>query len=217
MKRLWKALMDLLYPPKCVFCRKLLGRDEEEICNRCRLSLPVYTEKLEPGPYCSDGVAALYYEDQVRDSLLRFKFQGMEQYAPVYGKLLAAACAQLPLDAIDAVTWVPVSRRRRRRRGYDQAQLLAKSLAGELNKPLRSTLTKIRDNRAQSSIESAEARRANVLGVYAGKPEAAGETLLLVDDIVTTGATSSEAARTLLTAGASAVYLAAMAARRQQD
>ena len=217
MKRLWKALLDLLYPPKCVFCRKLLGRDEVEICNRCRLALPVFTGTLETGPYCSGAVASLYYEDLVRESLLRFKFQGMEQYAAAYGKLLAAACAQLPLEEIDAVTWVPVSRRRRRRRGYDQAQLLAKALGSELAKPCLSTLTKVRDNRAQSSLETAEARRANVLGVYGAKEPAAGKKLLLVDDIVTTGATSSEAARTLLTAGASAVYLAAVAARRQQD
>lgn len=217
MKRLLRGLLDLLYPPKCVFCRKLLGREEHEICSQCRMELPVFTGKLEPGPYCSAAAAALYYEDRVRDSLLRFKFHGMEQYAVCYGSLLAAACTQLPLEEIDAVTWVPVSRRRRRKRGYDQAQLLAKALASELGKPWISTLTKARHNQAQSSLDTAEARRANVLGVYRAKPEAAGKTLLLVDDIVTTGATSSEAARTLLTAGAAAVYLAALAARRQQD
>ena len=217
MKRLVGAILDLLYPPKCVFCRKLLTREEQEICNRCRMELPVFTEELDPGPYCSGAVAALRYEDRVRDSLLRFKFQGMEQYAGCYGKLLAAACAQLPLENIDAVTWVPVSRRRRRSRGYDQAQLLAKELAAELGKPMISTLTKIRHNQTQSSLETAEARRANVLGVYQAGTTAAGRTLLLVDDIVTTGATSSEAARTLLTAGATAVYLAAVAARRDAN
>ena len=214
MKRFWSGLLDLLYPPKCVFCRKLLGREETAICSRCRMELPVFTGSLEPGPYCSGAAAALYYEDRVRDSLLRFKFHGMEQYADCYGTLLAAACAQLPLDQVDAVTWIPVSRRSR---GYDQAELLAKALAPQLGKPWISTLTKIRHTRAQSSLETAEARRANVLGVYRAKTAAAGKTLLLVDDIITTGATSSEAARTLLTAGAAAVYLAAVAVRRQQD
>lgn len=215
--RILEGLLDLLYPPKCVFCRKLLRREETEICSRCRMELPVYTGHLEPGPYCTGAAAALFYEDRVRESLLRFKFQGMEQYAVCYGKLLAAACAQLPLEEIDAVTWVPVSRQRRRKRGYDQAHLLAKALGSELGKPCLGTLTKVRHNQTQSSLETAEARRANVLGVYRAGPQAAEKTLLLVDDIVTTGATSSEAARTLLTAGATAVYLAAVAARRDED
>ena len=217
MIRFLKGVLDLLFPPKCVFCRRLLSREEEEICSQCRLELPVFTGKLEPGPYCSGAVAALYYEGNVRESMLRFKFGGMEQYASTYAKLLAAACAQLPLEQIDAVTWVPVSRIRRRSRGYDQAQLLAKALAAELGKPWTGTLTKVQHNLAQSSLETAEARRANVLGVYRAKSSAAGKTLLLVDDIVTTGATSSEAARTLLTAGAAAVYLAAVATRRDQE
>ena len=215
--RLFEVLLNLLYPPKCIFCRRLLGRDEEDVCARCRLDLPVFTGELDLGPYCSGGAAALYYEGTVRDSLLRFKFQGMESYAAAYGKLLAAACTRLPLEAIDAVTWVPVSRRRRRQRGYDQARLLAEALGAELDKPVAATLIKVRNNRPQSSLEAAEARRANVLGAYRGKEAAAGRTLLLVDDIVTTGATSAEAARTLLTAGASAVYLAAVAVRRKQD
>ena len=93
---------------------------------------------------------------------------------PLLWKLLAAACARLPLEEVDAVTWVPVSRRRRRQRGYDQAQLLAECLAAELDKPLVSTLTKIRTQPAQSSLETAEARRANVLGVYPGQERQPG-------------------------------------------
>ena len=208
--------LDLLYPPKCIFCRRLLQRDEQEICNGCRLQLPLCHQMPEGGPFLTDCTAVFYYEDLVRDSLLRFKFSGREAYAAVYGAMLAAAVeADLPADRIDAVTWVPVSARRRRKRGYDQAKLVARATAEHLHKPLVGTLCKTRDNRPQSSLSDASARKANVLGVYRpAREDLKDKTYLLIDDIYTTGATMSEAARVLLTAGAKAVYGAAVAAKR---
>lgn len=214
MKRAIRWLLDLLYPPKCTFCRRLLQKGEEEICNACRVKLPVFSGSLPAGPYISDGTAALFYRETVRESLLRYKFQGLAHYDVCYGRLLSAACVRLPLGGIDAVTWTPVSRKRRRKRGYDQSRLLAKQLSRRLDKPLSSTLRKVRDNPPQSTLSDADARRANVLGVYEADAHAEilGKTFLLVDDILTTGATASEAARTLLLSGAEAVYLAVLAA-----
>lgn len=215
MKRILNGFLDLLFPPKCVFCHHLLHRGEQEICRGCRLTLPVCQRNPEPGPYLSGCVSALIYEANVRESLLRYKFHGMEQYAGCYGKLLAAACTSLP--EVDAVTWIPVSRRRRWERGYDQARLLAVELSRRMDKPMCATLVKVRDNPAQSSQTSPAARRANVLGVYRAKGTVTGKKFLLVDDIMTTGATASEAARVLLTAGAAAVYLAVVAVRQSGE
>lgn len=216
MKRFFKWVLDLLYPPKCIICHGLLQSGEEEICNRCRLKLPVCDVPPDGGPFLSGCAAVFYYEDPVRDSLLRFKFGGSAHYAQAYGKLLAVAVqADLPVEKIDAVTWVPVSKRRRRKRGYDQARLVAETVAGVLQKPLENTLVKTRDNRPQSSLEDPAARKANVLGVYRPIHEdLTGKTYLMIDDIYTTGATMGEAARVLLTAGAEAVYGAAVAAKR---
>ena len=105
----------------------------------------------------------------------------------------------------DLVTWVPLSRKRRRRRGYDQAGLLAKEVARLLQLPLESCLEKTRHNPAQSGTADAAARWRNVQGVYRAVTSFAQERVLLSDDIVTTGATLSEAAGTLLAAGASEV------------
>lgn len=164
-----------------------------------------------------EGVAvALKYEGNVREALLRFKFQGRSFYAESFAPLLAAAASALPADAFDAVTWIPVSRRRKRKRGYDQTLLLARRAASILDKPLEGCLEKWRDNPPQSTLCSADGRRANVLGVYRPHRGAscAGKRYLLLDDILTTGATAREAARALLSAGASAVYFAALATGR---
>lgn len=211
--------LDLLYPPKCVFCRRLLARGEWDICNDCRLKLPVCGGTPKKGRFLSGACAPFYYEGAVCDSLLRYKFHGMSQYAGCYGPLLAACISSHLAGRYDLMTWVPVSRKRLRQRGYDQALLLAQETGACLGLKPQRMLQKRRDNPAQSSLTGVESRRANVAGVYeAVHPERfAGRKILLIDDIMTTGATLSEAARTLLTAGAAEVVCAAFAATRKSD
>ena len=168
----------------------------------------------------TDGLrcaAPLYYEDRVRDSLLRFKFEERPHYARGYAEFLARTAALEFGGEFDLVSWVPVSEKRRRERGYDQAELLAKELCVLWNtNPVR-TLAKTVHTPAQSGISAPEQRRANVLGVYEAveRERWLGKRILLVDDILTTGATISEAARTLRLAGAAEVMALTLAAGRE--
>lgn len=209
-------LLDLFYPPKCVLCGKLLPWGEKDFCVPCRLKMPVCAAERDLGPEISAAVSALWYEDTVREALQRFKFGGKAHYAGSFAPLLAAASGRLPLGEIDVVTWIPVSRKRKRERGYDQVRLLAKPVARALDKPLAAALEKFRDNPPQSTLEDAGARRKNVQGVYRPQKGAqvGGKTCLLLDDILTTGSTAREAARVLLAAGAEAVYFASVASAR---
>lgn len=164
-------------------------------------------------------MAPFPYVAPVRDSLLRYKFHGATHYVDCYGELLAACVSSQLAGQYDLITWVPISRRRRRKRGYDQTKLLCHALCRQLDRPAIQTLRKTVNNPAQSSLDSAERRRANVLGVYeAVRPERFAEKrILLIDDIVTTGATLSECSRVLLTAGAKEVVCAAFAAAQRMD
>ena len=121
-------------------------------------------------------------------------------------------------DEFDVLTWVPVSRLRRLRRGYDQVELLARHLGRELDMVPVCTLKKIRHNRQQSRIADAAGRRANVLGAYRilDSGQIAGKKILLLDDILTTGSTAGECARMLRTAGAKEVHCAVLAAARKR-
>ena len=113
-----------------------------------------------------------------------------------------------------SLAWVPVSRLRRFRRGYDQVELIAKEVGVQLGYTPQVILKKVRNTPAQSSLVTAAQRRANVMGVYS-IPDAKlvhGKRILLLDDIITTGSTISECAKTLQFAGAKAVYCAAVAA-----
>ena len=201
-----RALLDLLFPPRCTFCRRLT-QNGALVCPRCREKLH-YTRPAAPPqfPHVQSCCSPLFYLDEVRSSLLRYKFGGLRMYAEVYGEFLAKAIDENAITC-DSITWVPLSRRRLRRRGYDQARLLAEALAARTGLPCEALLQKLRHNPAQSSAGNAEKRRRNVRGVYAVLDGAAvkGRRILLVDDIVPTGATLSECAAVLRKAGAKEV------------
>ena len=211
------SFLDILFPPRCVFCRKFLSGKEKLICTSCAESLP-YTEGggEKTGDFFSVCVAPLYYEGAVRESVLRFKFKGATGYSKAYGKLLADCIRENLTGRYDLISWVPLSSRRLKERGYDQSMLLAMAAALELDDVAVCTLDKVKDVEKQSTVGSAEKRRANIAGAYcAADPElVAGRRILLIDDIVTTGSTLSECARTLLEAGAAEVLCAAVARTR---
>ena len=213
-----QGFLDLLFPRKCVFCGGLLHGEETDLCSACRASAPVFTGPAKTLRFVQGWTAAYFYEAEVRASLLRFKFHGRGSYAAAYGRFLAARIQQTFAGGYDVLTYVPVSRRRRWSRGYDQVRLLAEATARELGqRPVR-TLRKVRHSPAQSTQGGADSRRANVLGAYAPvkRAEVTGKRVLLLDDILTTGATVSECAKVLQLAGAEEILCAALAARRGQ-
>lgn len=208
-----RRILEWLFPRKCILCRTILSKDETDLCRDCRTDQPEYRYGKKKVPHISDLTAVWMYQGQVSKSLQRYKFGSARHYAAPYGQLLAMRILR-DLPRADVITWVPVSAKRLRERGYDQVELLAQAVSPELGIPAVKCLHKFRDNRANSSLKTPAERRANVLGVYkAVDPERfRGQRVLLLDDIVTTGATASECARVLLTAGAEEVIFAAVAA-----
>ncbi len=222
--RIWELIsggvLDILFPPKCVFCGKLLD-GEPDICGKCRGSLEEFPE-LSPNTqpdgksrlqFLDSFTAVWYYKGKVRDGILGLKFHYRVDYAEPLGRSIAMKVLREQGTGFDVVTWAPVSALRKLRRGYDQSQLLARTVGKELDIPVKRLLKKQRHTPAQSRLTT-EARKANVLGAYrlAGKQSAAGKRVLLIDDVFTTGATAEECARVLLTAGAKSVSCAAVAA-----
>ena len=215
--KLYHFLMELLFPPKCVLCRKLLKSGEIDLCRECRADAPEYAGKKINIRFLDSFAAVWYYEGNVRRSLLRFKFYNARSYGVSYGRILAMRLQREYPDGFDMLTWVPVSRLRKLRRGYDQVELLAKAVGRELGLSPVPTLKKIRNNRPQSRLKDPAARRANVLGAYRilENADVKGKRVALLDDILTTGATAGECARVLLSAGAKEVHCAAVAAARK--
>ena len=213
--KLLETLLNLLFPPKCPFCGRVL--DTPGVCPACQKSLP-WTEgeqslRTLPGGFVC--AAPLRYEGLARDGILRFKFHDRSAAAGPLGELIAQCAAEQFPGKFDVVTWVPVSRKRLRQRGYDQAELLARSACRLWGVKPERLLEKAVHNPAQSGMTDAGARRANVQGVYRAA-DAAGKRVLLIDDICATGSTLAECARTLKEAGAESVVCAAAALTPQE-
>ena len=212
--KLWTACLDLLYPPRCVFCRSLLKEGERDACGTCRATLPLTEGSWEQtGPSFDRCLSPFFYTGAVRESFHRYKFDGYRWYAPAYGRWMSECLRDRLNEEVDLVTWAPLSRKRRRKRGYDQARLLAHEVAHSLGMEEVALLEKTVDTPAQSGLEGAARRRANVLGVYGFQAgvDVREKRVLLVDDIVTTGSTLSECARVLKTAGAGRVVCLTLA------
>lgn len=209
-------LLNLLFPPKCVFCGKILERHQTDFCESCRVEIPMCPKPRETRTFLDSWLAVWYYEGNIRESLLRFKFRGHRHYAAAYGRMLALRIREDGPEQIDILTWVPISRQRKLERGYDQVQVLAKAVGRELGVKPVATLRKIRNNPPQSGITKEEERRANVFGVYRciHPEQLQNKRILLLDDIITTGATAGECARVLKTAGAKQVHCGTVAAAK---
>ncbi len=197
------GLMDLFFPRKCPFCGTPTGK--KLLCDKCEESLPWCDEERTVGGL--RVTAPLYYEAGVRTAVHDLKFRSMTGGLDCFGQMMAQCAAERYSGEFDAVTWVPVSKKRLKKRGFDQSRLLCASLCVDWHVAPLETLEKTVDNPPQSGIDDNAQRRANVLGVYraVNTETFAGKRLLLIDDVCTTGSTLSECARVLKGAGAADV------------
>lgn len=215
LHRLWA----ILFPPRCVLCRRLLTREQTDLCHHCREHAPEVDKEKFKYSFLARWCAIWYYKDDVRNSILRYKFHHRQSYADIYGRLLAMKLQRRGMDAFDVLTWIPVSFLRRWKRGFDQTENITLAVARELGVPAVKTLKKIRHTPPQSGISDAAARRANVLGAYRVTDPALvqDKRILLLDDVLTTGATASECAKILCLAGAREVSLGVVAVAPHTD
>ena len=158
------------------------------------------------------AVSPLYYDGDVRLSVHRYKFHSATGYAKTYAELIAEVMREENLSA-ELLTWVPLSRKRFRSRGYNQAQLICEELSELMDIPAMPLLVKIKDNPAQSGTGDAKKRKENVKGVYKAleNTDIAGKSVIIVDDVITTGSTISECAKMLRAAGCKQVFAASLA------
>ena len=205
--RLRPALLDLLYPPRCPFCGRVLERGEDRLCALCQRELP-RTDGPGPAPEgCDVCLSPLFYRDGVRRAVHLYKFKGGAELAGLFGELMAQCPSGRRDRAADLVTWVPLHPKRKKRRGYDQAELLARRTAELCGIPAISTLEKVRNTGVQSRQNTEADRRANVEGASRALPglDLTGKRVILVDDVTTTGSTLAQCAACLRSAGAAAV------------
>ncbi len=219
-KDLIRRLVAVVLPERCVFCGDVIP-PLQVCCDTCRDTLLIVAPPI--CPYCGrakgdcicrkrryayDKVAApFYYQDAGKAGVLRLKRHDDPQAIDYFADQMAAVVRrEYQHVTIDGITYVPMTKRDKRKREYNQGQLLAQALSKRLNVPMLSVLEKLYETTAQKATEPCY-RSGNVLGVFDVTDQEAvrDKTILLVDDLFTTGATLHECAKMLKIYGAKEV------------
>lgn len=227
------TLLNTFFPAFCQHC----GKEGEPasptggwLCERCNYTLAprLYTncpqcnrgnEEGRLAPACKGHTgltrffASYTFSSPVAQSLIHsYKFRHASTLHTSISNLILTWILGHDLEHVFAknnllVTSVPLSKKRRQTRGFNQAELLAKDIASRLALPYENTLVRIKDTNPQTKVAGSENRYENIKGAFAhGGIAPKGKKILLIDDVYTTGATMRECATTLRQAGASQVW-----------
>lgn len=225
MKKILEFLLQLLYPNRCVFCQKLSRYDVCESCKskpervvepRCKkCGKPIRQDEAE---YCRDcmeypksfeqGKNLWLHKSPVSDSLYRFKYKDKRRYGRYYAEELYRHYGDwIRSCGIEVIIPVPLHFLRKRRRGYNHAEIVARILGEKCDIPVQEKAVKrVKRTVAQKKLGQKE-RRMNLSGAFwtteSWNPK---KRVLLVDDIYTTGSTLDALAKTLLADGAEKVW-----------
>lgn len=181
------GVLDLLLPRRCVLCRG----PAPGLCPTCAASLPPAPD-LAPPPGFGACWSLLDYDGPTRDLVAALKFDNHRDAVP----WLAAAMAALVDRPVHTVTWAPTSAARRRRRGFDQSEVLARRIAAALGAPCLRVL-----DRTSSAAQTGHTRSERLTGPQFRCRRPPAGVLLVVDDVRTTGATLCAAGDALVLQG----------------
>ena len=223
---------DLLFEPHaCICCRRECDSDSSyRLCSRCQKVFPFINGKycLKCGEPIADDYDFCYncqdsdfvfdrsrsvfaYDDMTRPIIMRFKYNGLKTYAKPLGKMLADYFGSSDLIA-DVATFVPMPEKRKKKRGYNQAEVLCDEFCKLTGMPMVDALKRVKDIPRQSTLSGKE-RIENIKGNFAAADNSLvkDKSVLVIDDVVTTGATVNECAKALLKAGAREVMVLSLA------
>lgn len=225
-------MLHLLFPPRCPFCDEVMLSSvflpSDGICGSCSKKMeyirepsckkcgkPLEDERRE---YCYDctrherdfkqGKALWVYQGAVRESISRFKYQGRQEYARYYGEeLVRVYGGWIRQCGIEALVPIPLSAKRLRRRGFNQAELIAREISRHTGIPIfGKLLLRVRETTAQKELNHEE-RKINLKKAFKTTVNKVQlNHILLIDDIYTTGSTMQEAAAELKRSGAEEIY-----------
>lgn len=227
-----KSLIDLIYPLRCPLCGDIVIPKGERICCDCRPKLPYVKEpcclkcgkpiEREEVEFCSDcqrkpysftrGYSLWVYDERMKKSITEFKYHGRKEYGAFYvEEILKNFKGRLEGLQLDGVVAVPLHPRKLRKRGYNQAEVIAKPIAKACSLPYIDLLLRSKNTLPQKELSDKE-RLKNVQSAFTiNKRVLKGlafpiERLLLVDDIYTTGSTIETCTELLLQYGVKEVY-----------
>lgn len=225
--RAGQRILDLLFPKRCVVCDKITDWPGKAICTGCRDKIIYIKEPFcmkcgkqlsrKEKEYCGDCErkkhyyiqgTALYDYGSMADSIARFKYRGRMEYASFYGKeLYEKKLPWLLMIKPDALVPVPVHSSRKRKRGYNQAELIAKELSLCSGIPMNTSLIcRVKNTKPLKSLSQAERQNNLKRAFKICQNDVKLNTIVIIDDIYTTGSTVDEMAQVFAEVGVRKIY-----------
>lgn len=191
-----------IHNPRCLKCGKQLSSDETEYCFDCAGGRHIFKQ-------C---VGVWDYTDEIRKSIYEFKYHNQRAFARIYAKELLENCGNIMLEwNAQALVPVPLHSARLKKRGYNQAELVAEHLGKELGMPVDTEmLVRVRQTKPQKELNDRERLKNLENAFIINKNGVKYKKVILVDDIYTTGATIDACAAALMSCGVREVYCAAL-------
>ena len=195
-------LTDFIYPPRCISCFKVVEHNTL-VCKECAKDFETRKNYIDFHAFDFDCRSLYKYDGSVKGVINCIKFKHSLTICKKVGNLLAEEAQRLHQNTpFDLVVYVPMTRKAKAKRRFNQAEVFARIISKQLGlKFEKNVLIKIRETKPQKSLKAAE-RRTNLKGAFKVTKDVDGKSILLVDDIVTTGATLKENAKMLYKAGA---------------
>lgn len=214
---IWHSLVEMLFPRRCPVCNgRLLG--ESCVCTLCMRKLPRTLYHLYPGNKLEQrfygtipierATGYFFYtpESPYHQILHQLKYYGHTEMGEYMGRCMATHLMDGGgdfLEGVELIVPVPLSKARKRKRGYNQSEILAQGISQVTGLPVEGdAVLRVVDNPTQTHLSNTK-RWENVKGIFEISPSAfhllKGKHILLVDDVTTTGATLTSCAQTILT------------------
>lgn len=201
-------LLKLIYPDVCAFCNKI---QKESLCKKCEEKIKKYKKDIvirNKNNYFEELISIFKYEGLIREKIIQYKFQDKSYIYNTFAKIILKnekVCGLL--KKYDIIIPVPIHRKRKLQRGYNQTQLIAKEIAKNIDiKLCDDVLVKSKNTIAQSKLDKNK-RKQNIKNAFKvlNLEKIQGKNILLFDDIFTTGSTVNECSKILKKAGAKTV------------
>lgn len=207
--KMWHKLINILYPKQCVICGKI---NEDSICTKCynRIKQNAKIEKYTNKNF-NEHLYIFKYEGKIRNLIIDYKFNDKAYLNDFFVKIILKnkkICRKI--KKYDIIIPVPIHKKRKSERGYNQSELIARKIAENFEniKLVNDSLIKEKNTVAQSSLTK-EQRKQNVKQVYKilNKEKIKEKRIILFDDIYTTGATVNECSKLLKENGAKEILV----------
>ncbi len=225
MRGLLDDFLGLFYPRLCITCGRRLMAQERSLCLYCLTDLPRTGYHKEPENkvarlfwgrvYVEQATSWLFFRKGSRyQKLIHYlKYKGLKELGEELGSMMGQEMKESAYSLVDVIIPVPLHPRKKRQRGYNQSEWIARGVAAAFEKPLSSDNLIRRLHSPTQTRKNRFERWKNVEGIFrvARPAELQGLHLLVIDDVVTTGSTLEAAVAALLDAGAARVSIATLA------